>query len=469
MINAFRNLIADKFYFLQKPLTFLICGPIFFLLIGLFAFRFQPSDPDLWWHLNVGRDIAEKGIQYKDIYSFTLPSCRWVDHEWLLNYLLYFVFSFTNNFAFLASFFGLAVFWCMHGLCSLERTTIPQFESSHLQPPHLANEAFGQTLLLSPSEHPAFRRFDRQGGFFALFPLPSGLGGDQGPGGEVIALWISFLFGFLACFTVIGFRAQAVSLVFLSILICWVCKPNWYKNKIAFFTLPLLFLLWANLHGGFLLGIVLLWVDLIFSFFYKPTNPLEVNDVLKKKILLILACLGVSLINPYGWQIYNEIYNVATDHYAHQWIQEWRPPDFSKAKYNPFAFYMFTYLLFIIQRKFFSKEKFELNSVFICSLIFLLFSFRSVRHISIFVFFSLPFYAQSLNLLLKSLNQQAKTKISKMPDKIGVLALLFVSFLGFFFSYSFTASRIEKYAKSTADPKQFYKDYPLKAIKFLQT
>lgn len=52
------------------------------------------GDPDLWWHLNTGRWIAENlRVPRVELFSYTLGGVPWVDFEWLSQLLLHAVHS----------------------------------------------------------------------------------------------------------------------------------------------------------------------------------------------------------------------------------------------------------------------------------------------------------------------------------------------------------------------------------------
>jgi len=107
-----------------------------------------------------------------------------------------------------------------------------------------------------------------------------------------------------------GIRAQIFSLLGISFCF-WVIK-DWSKRWL--FLLPV-FMFWANLHGAFVLGLVIIFLFSLFEL-----------DV-KKFIQSGWAGLA-TLINPYGLKIYQEgwrhIFGVKLD----QLIAEWAPPGF---------------------------------------------------------------------------------------------------------------------------------------------
>lgn len=105
----------------------------------------------------------------------------------------------------------------------------------------------------------------------------------------------------------VGIRPVVWSLLFIVILIRLV-ESNWrYTN----YVLPLLFLAWANLHGGWLLGLALLMI-------YKFILQKDVSQ------LIILLCLSAILINPYGAMLYIEVTRTVFDVSLKGRINEWR-------------------------------------------------------------------------------------------------------------------------------------------------
>jgi len=107
----------------------------------------------------------------------------------------------------------------------------------------------------------------------------------------------------------LGFRAQIFSLLGLT-LVYWLLK-NWPRH---WWWLPLIFWLWANLHGAFILGLGILALFSLFNF-----------KSLKTWLALISSVL-TTLINPYGWGIYQEAWRHFNQVRLDQLIAEWVPP-----------------------------------------------------------------------------------------------------------------------------------------------
>jgi len=102
--------------------------------------------------------------------------------------------------------------------------------------------------------------------------------------------------------------------------------------------LPVLTMVWANVHGGFLLGFVLLacyWFGSLWT--WLSTKELRIEESLLKiaagKRTRMLALAGfasllVSLLNPYGWNLHGHIFSYLSDRFLMDHIEEFHSPNF---------------------------------------------------------------------------------------------------------------------------------------------
>jgi len=229
-------------------------------LIGIFfLYLLPPVDTDWGWHLFYGRHIFEtRSVIRTNQTSFYLPNYQWA-HCYSLHQLI----SYT-----LFHFFG---FWGIALLGSLVMTT---------------------TFFFLSKTHPK----------------------------KNLSLVISSLFLILISqpTTSLGYRSQLFSILGVSFLYYLILNSQKFSLKTAI-GLAIVFGFWANLHGGFPLGISLL--------IFYTLERLGQGD--KREVLNISLVIGLSLlatlINPFGWKIYQEIYR-------HSWypldrlIAEWVPP-----------------------------------------------------------------------------------------------------------------------------------------------
>lgn len=109
------------------------------------------------------------------------------------------------------------------------------------------------------------------------------------------------------------------------------------QNRKLWF-LPLLMLVWANVHGGFLLGFALLgiyWLGALWMWW--RTNEALLEESLQKiaagKRIASLTLVGIasvctSLLNPYGWKLYKHIYGYLSNRFLIDHIDEFQSPNF---------------------------------------------------------------------------------------------------------------------------------------------
>jgi hypothetical protein len=112
-------------------------------------------------------------------------------------------------------------------------------------------------------------------------------------------------------------------------------------------TLPLLMLVWVNIHGGFLIGFVLLvifWLGAVWDWFTAKEDRIEQalqKIAAGKRILNLLwiglASLAASLANPYGWKLHRHIYSYLSNHFLMDHIEEFQSPNFHGIAQKCFA------------------------------------------------------------------------------------------------------------------------------------
>ena len=102
--------------------------------------------------------------------------------------------------------------------------------------------------------------------------------------------------------------------------------------------LPLLMLLWVNVHGGFMLEFVLLgifWLGALWTWWSTSESLLEesLRKIAAGKRIRDLTVVGsataaASLLNPYGWKLHEHIYRYLTNRFLMDHIEEFQSPNF---------------------------------------------------------------------------------------------------------------------------------------------
>jgi hypothetical protein len=107
--------------------------------------------------------------------------------------------------------------------------------------------------------------------------------------------------------------------------------------------LPLLMVLWVNVHGGFLLGLALTWIYLAGAAWDGLFAPdAEGRSQARRRAGRLgatwLASAAATLVNPYGWALWQHIWRYLTNRYLMDHIQEFLSPNFHGAAEKSFAF-----------------------------------------------------------------------------------------------------------------------------------
>jgi hypothetical protein len=105
--------------------------------------------------------------------------------------------------------------------------------------------------------------------------------------------------------------------------------------------LPLVTLVWANVHGGYAIAFMLVAVYVVGETFNHLTGHGD-DPVLSWRqigLLVGLALIGflAVVVNPHGWQMWTYPFRTVGIGVLRDYIQEWRSPDFHQAMTWPFV------------------------------------------------------------------------------------------------------------------------------------
>jgi len=228
-----------------------LCTGIVFVLIACRAV-FTVADTDLWGHLRFGRDILRMGaVPLQDPYSYLTENSKWINHEWLSDviFALFYSAGGTPALVALKSFFVITI-----------------------------------SLLLWRSL------------------LKSGFG-------SVAAASIMIFVQVLLAIAFPPLRPNLFTCLFLTlellILTTYSKRIATANQSLIILLLPPLFMLWANLHGGFIMGLLILVIYWLSS--TAETIWSRNWQKLKRQNLIFLAMIlltvAVTVINPYGCEL----------------------------------------------------------------------------------------------------------------------------------------------------------------------
>jgi hypothetical protein len=304
------------------------------------------ADYDWGWHYRYGEYLLTHGrILREDIFSWTMPGYQWVNHAWLYDPLLYFLYN-------RVSFFGLSIAGAVSGLLTFYLCV------------HRARLVFWQQAILAM--------------FFAALSQEA----------------------FLQ-----GLRTQVFGLLLFSVLVDLLFReregqtwPSW-----AF---PVLFWLWVNLHGSFLLGLVIFAIyvscDLLLLKFREEALPRRWFALAGS----FLASVAIAFVNPFTYHAYWE----AVRHFGSPLLQdviEWRSPEFSEI----IGMLFLGYLLLLVGAFVARRNLGDLPWLVIAVSTFYL-AVTSRRNVPVFLVSTLPFAAMVLKDVRLRVEGLARTSIA---------------------------------------------------------
>jgi hypothetical protein len=220
--------------------------------------------------------------------------------------------------------------------------------------------------------------------------------------------WASFLLMLIEIPSIMnwGMRPQLFTFPLFvgSLSILW----HWEKNqKDYLWGLPLLMLLWANLHGSFILGFLLVGAALVFG----------KRD--RKKVLLTLVAMAlVVLINPRGIGAWSFVLFSMQNASIQNFVTEWQPPVNQGLLRN---FFFGWYLLFMLLAGLSSRKLSSLEWVWVLGFGWMAFS--ASRYDIWFLFIIAPLSAFLLAGILKE-PQNAPSQIPAMNIILGMILFI---------------------------------------------
>jgi hypothetical protein len=131
------------------------------------------------------------------------------------------------------------------------------------------------------------------------------------------------------------------------------------------FWLPILTLVWVNVHGGFLLGFALLGIYLVsglieYARSHGP-NRQRIGKSLKKLSVVSLISALASFVNPYGYHLQVHIYQYLSDPWLMSHIDEFHSPNFHGVAQECFAILLLVTIVALSS----ARKKLRLSHLFV--------------------------------------------------------------------------------------------------------
>ncbi len=324
---------------------------VFSVLVFLASTYKVSGDDDFFWHLATGRYIVEhKVVPDTDIFGFATQGVEWIPFEWgwdVLTYGLYNIAGYNTILVFRSIAF-VFIFFLYFKL--FQKFKINSFLS----------------LLI-------------------LFVLLIGIMDRLSP------------------------RPHVITYIFFAIIIYILTSFKYldrekYVKKLYF--LPIIFLVWGNMHMGALAGGLFLFIFAVSEviIFYYPkkfsSNDIKPLSISQLKVLLIISVLSALalLVNPHGINTYIYAYS-HTKMKMLETVNEWRSP-FDTMFGTGYVITLYKVFLFggliILIYSYIRKDLFQA----ILYIVLFFYSIRAIRFTVDYEFLIVFFFAYSMNYFI---------------------------------------------------------------------
>jgi len=125
-------------------------------------------------------------------------------------------------------------------------------------------------------------------------------------------------------------RPQVFAEVFFAILIWWASGPQ--LSRITWLVVPLLFVVWANCHGSFVIGYLFLGLvcsGRVIESWWSQSQVFRSSWLWQGLAALALTPIAMGLLNPHGFEMYANVLQLSR-HPNLRTITEWAPLDFGE-------------------------------------------------------------------------------------------------------------------------------------------
>jgi len=263
----------------------------FLVLIGILVFSPMSTgllgDADTGWHIRSGELIlATHAIPRSDPFSYTRHGAPWYAWEWMYDVIIAAIHHVSG----------------LNGVVLFTATVI------------------GATFAL------LFRFILRRSGNLAVAAL----------------------------LTLTAMAAAQVHMLARPHVLSWLLTLLWVENlcrfedgeRSALLWLPLLMLLWTNLHAGFVLGLGLLGIFTLGAIWRAFTAPSQGDSgkgdraKIAQLVIIFCVCALTTLLTPYGYWLHIHVYQYLSDSFLMNNIDEFKSPNFHVFVYEYFELFI---------------------------------------------------------------------------------------------------------------------------------
>jgi len=326
-----------------------IADVFFMVLFGLLGFSpmsaFLLGDADTGWHIRNGELIlATHSVPHVDPFSYTKAGQPWFAWEWLYDV-------------------GIAAIHHLSGLNGVVLFT---------------------AFVIAITFALLFRFVLRRSGSFAVASL----------------------------LTLLAAAAAQVHMLARPHVLSWLFTLLWVEalyrfeegKRAALYLLPGLMLLWVNVHGGFILGLVLIGLFGCAHLWNYQSSPSALH---RRQIVELAvtfgACLAVTFLTPYGYKLHWHVYRYLSNGFLMNSINEFMSPNFHAAGFGYFECFILLSVFVLVSGR---------NRVTASDLLLLLFSI----HAALYAARNIPIAAIIMSLSLGPRLVSATSPRSSQPS-----------------------------------------------------
>ncbi|PJF40998.1 MAG: hypothetical protein D6737_02405 [Chloroflexi bacterium] len=309
---------------------------ILFALLFALATR-VPIDSDTWWHIRSGEHILNEEFIRQDPFSFTKFGEDWVNHSWGSQIVIFAVWEIAGN-------FGLAIY----------------------------------TALLATAGMAVLFRISAGSVYLRMFVLVIGAA-------TAAIFWSP--------------RPQMMSF-FLSTIVLYILYLYKRRGIDRLWLLPIVMMLWGNLHAGFSIGFILMGGviagEIINNLLNRDEDDVIPISGIRKLIVISLISAVALVINPYGPKILLVPFQTASLTTLQNFIQEWNSPNFHERQTWPFIILTVALILAVGN----SRKRLDWTDFILVSGTFFM-ALLAGRNIAVYAVAATPVVAYYLDATLK--------------------------------------------------------------------
>jgi hypothetical protein len=242
------------------------------VLIGAVAAALPLAPHDLWMHIRLGQQmVANRALILTDIFSFTQYGQPYFNNAWLGEIILYALWQWGGApLLVLARAVGVVIFYALFGVLAYRASR---------------HEAVSALLILLAA--------------IASFPH-----------------W--------------QLRPQTFALPLFAFIV-WLLVDFLDHRAPRLYALTIAMMLWVNLHGSFVLGLLLIGLFFAGVLIERIVSPDTKNFFSHGELLRLgvwsAASFGAVLVNPLGLGILETVNDISRDPSIQGWVLEWLPPN----------------------------------------------------------------------------------------------------------------------------------------------